>query len=361
MARRTLALACAGLIVVSLRADAASQNRLELSTSSVDADVSTSLDRYARGDGPVELPAGISPLELQRRLRRSASRWIGPENAADASRRRLTVATFALELIDRNFEAAWDRRRGFALDLLEWSCGLLRDGPVTPPELFWHVAAVGLLERASSFRLIRGSVSFGTGNSAFVTHITHAERRFPGDGRWLLAHAIDAEHAVWPPPLDEDILRPPPDTENRIRGRLEAAFDAPVVGAEAHLRWGYFHVRRGRLELALREFEAVGRPDDRALRYWQHLFRGQALARMSRSPEAAESYRVALAAFPNAQAATLALASLLARDGDITEAGARVNSMFRFAPAADPWNIYGSPTYRHWSASLRQLREAIRP
>ena len=53
-----------------------------------------------------------------------------------------------------------------------------------------------------------------------------------------------------------------PDAENRIRSRLQAAFNDPIVGAEAHLRWGYFHLRRGRLEPALAELDAVGEPGD---------------------------------------------------------------------------------------------------
>ncbi len=261
------------------------------------------LDRYARGEVSVKFQPGTSTVELQGRLRRVGSSWIGPRNAADGARRRLTIATLALEVIDQNIETAW--RNGFSGDLLEWSCGLLRDLPATDAERTWHVGAVIQLERASAFRLIRGPISLATGDSAFVTHVVHAERRFSGDGRWALARAIDAEHAMWPPRLDEDILRPPTDLENRFRSRIEKAFEQPAVSAEAHLRWGYFHLRRGRLEPAMAEFAAMGAPNDRALRYWQELFRGQALVRMNHQADAVESFRHALEAFPNAQAATL--------------------------------------------------------
>ena len=252
--------------------------------------------------------------------------WIGPRNAPDSARRRLAVATVALEILNRHVETNfW--RPGVATGLLEWACELLREVPAAEAERTWHLAALAQLEWASAFRLIRGPISEATGHTAFVTHVVHAERRFPGDGRWLLARAIDAEHLVWPPAFDEDVLHGAPDAENRIRSRLQAAFNDPIVGAEAHLRWGYFHLRRGRLEPALAELDAVGEPRDRAVRYWQQLFRGQTLVRLNRPAEAADAFRLARGAIPNAQSATLSLASLLASDGQVSEAGELVNAM----------------------------------
>ena len=80
---------------------------------------------------------------------------------------------------------------------------------------------------------------------------------------------------------------------------------------------------------------------------------------MNRTSEAEEAYRLALAAFPYAQAAALSLASLLTRNGNVSGAGDLVNDMLKSAPADDPWNIYGYPAYRHWSNLLRQLRGSI--
>jgi hypothetical protein len=356
-AARLIAMALAAGCAAAPLALAGAQ-RLVVRPSATDNEFSELLDRYARGDTVVRREAGGSTLELQRQLRRVGSSWIGPRNTPDGARRRLAVATFALEVIDAHFETAW--RRGFSGDLLEWSCGLLRDVPASPGERTWHMAAVVLLERASAFRLIRGPVSVN-GNSAFVTHVAHAERRFPGDGRWLLARAMDAEHATWPPAIDEDILRPLPDAENRIRSRLEAAFEHPDVAAEAHLRWGYFHVRRGRWERALAEFDAVGEPADRALRYWLHLFRGQTFVRLHRAPEAVASYRLALSAFPDAQAATLALSSMLLRDGQHAEASGLTTRLLAATVTDDPFRIYGFPASRDWPALVRGLRQAIAP
>ena len=354
-----------GAVLLAVTLDAAepvSQQRLELSKSSAeDARFSSLLDRYARGEASVELPDDVTPLEWQRQFRRAGSRWIGSRDAAATGQRRLAVATFALELIDKTFEAAWDRQRGFALELLEWSCDLLRDAPVTAAERSWQLAAVAQLEQASAFHLIRSPVSLATGNSAFVRHIVHAEQRFPDDGQWTLARAIDIEHAVWPPMLDEDVLRPFPEVENRIRSRLEAAFKKADVSAEAHLRWGYFHLRRGRLAQALTELDKVDGSNDRAIQYWKYLFRGQTFVRMNRSSDASESFQRALAVYPHAQAAALSLASTLAQNGQLSEAERAVHGMLGAAPRDDPWNVYGFPAYRHWPGLIRQLRTAIAP
>jgi tetratricopeptide (TPR) repeat protein len=349
--------ASAFLLVVSLSAaEPDYQRRLEISPSSADANFTALLDRYARGEA-TDLTMRESVFELQRQLRRAGPSWIGPRNSPDNARRRLTVATMALEILDGHLDVTfW--RSGVATELLEWGCVLLRETPATEAERTWHLAAAAQLERASAFRLIRGPVSTATGNSAFVTHVVHAERRFPGDGRWALARAMDAEHAVWPPRFDEDVLEGVPDAENRIRSRLQAAFNDPLVGAEAHLRWGYFHLRRGRLAAALAELDGVGQPGDEALRYWQQLFRGHTLVQMNRRAEAIESYRLARATYPNAQAATLSLASTLAISGNAIEAGELTNAML-LAPGDDPWNVYGFPAYRNWPRWLRQLREAI--
>jgi hypothetical protein len=344
---------------IAMSPDLAGQVRMTGAASAADDLFTKFFERYGRGEITVGALPDEQAREFARELRRTGPPWAGPGNEPDSPRRRLLVATIAIDFINQNFERAWGV--GYPGELLEWACELLRGTPPAPAERAWHLAAVALLQRASASRLVRGPVSAATGNTAVVTHIIHAEGRFPGDGEWALARAIDAEHLTWPPALTEDVLRPPPDHENRIRSRMQDAFEVASVRDEARLRWAYFQTRRGRFAQALEEFDDVGPPSDPVVRFWLHLLRGRTLVRMERTPEAVESYRKALAEFPHAQSATLALGAAFVNRGQATAARELVSAFLGSSPGTDPWRAYGSPAQRHWPRLYVELRQAIQP
>ena len=315
------------------------------------------LDRYAQGESAVGALSMAQALEQVRLLRRVSPRWAGDRSAPDAGRRRLVVATFAIELVDQHFSWAW--RPGFGRDLIEWACDLLREAQPVPAERQWHVAALALIERADAFDLLPRLSRLG-GNNPVLNHAVHADVRFPGDGQWALARAIDGELASWPPTRNELALRRTPELQLYVRDQYRLVFDRKDVAAEAHLRFGYFELRRDRLPQALAEFDLVGKPDDPALRYWLHLFRGRALVLSNRRAEAIAEYRLACAEFPNAQAATLALGAELVGEGRGDEARELTSRMLNGDVLPDPWRIYPFPTYRHWPALIDSLRRAFR-
>ena len=236
-----------------------------------------------------------------------------------------------------------------ASDVVEWACSVLREGPPLPAERTWHVAAIAALER---FR----------GQSALDSHIAHAESRFPKDPEWALARAVSQELQTWPDRRDGAGYRPPSDlTASQIEARFEEAAGVTATRQEAHLRWGYFELRRGRADEALTHFAEAGEPGDIVLHYWLHLFKGRALERLGRLDEAIASYRMAFSDVPFAQSATTALAVALVANHQPDEAAALTNRMLSVQPPVDPWNFYTFPATRLWQKLMSQIHQAVKP
>jgi len=329
------------------------------------------MDRYERGD-PAGRPTsfGSAPVFWSsfENLRRAAPAWIGVD-PSQQGRRRLVLATYALDLINANPDVvadgptmraadsdlrtmAVDNLRALvspsAADIVEWACGLLRQGPPLPAERTWHVAATAVLER---FR----------GQSALDSHIAHAESRFPNDPEWALARAVAQESQTWPDRRDAENYQPPSGlTASRIEARFKEAAEFTATRQEAHLRWGHFELRRGRADQALTHFAEAGEPGDAVLRYWLHLFKGRALQSVGRLEEAIASYRLAFSEAPYAQSATTALAVALVANHQPDEAAVLMNRMLTVQPPLDPWNFYTFPATRWWPTLMSQLHQAMK-
>jgi len=307
------------------------------------------VDRYSRGD---QGQSGVAPMPrwelvaLIQELQRVVPGWVRAGGVADGPRRRLAAATYVLDLLNVNFRIAW--APGTGREMLEWACDLLRDAPPAMPEKIWHMASLALFER---FEIDMSS------------HLSHVERRFPGEGRWLLARALNEEFATWPERRDETpFLQLSAASEQRIVGAFRDATADATIGGEARLRWGYLELRRGHVTEALDHFDQIGTLGDATLRYWFHLFHGRALEQAHRPADAVEAYRFAFAEAPYAQSATMALASALVADRRATEAAAFVIRMLRAESAPfDPWTIYTFPDYRLWPTLFDELRVAIAP
>ena len=322
------------------------------------------LDRYVAGRLPAVVLDVQTTIPFVAQLRRVAPLWIGATTGPAAGRRRLAVATFALELDAANLDNPM--QPGLGNGLVEWACGLLRSGPLLPAERSFYVASIALLERVHTMRVTvvtQGAQRLRDNNDgALRFHIAHAEARFPKDPQWALARAIAEELVTWPAPRDEDKLSVTSAVETRTRERYREAMVLDAVRDEAHLRLGYFELRRGRTEKALSEFDLVSpSAADPMVRYWRHLFRGRALVRVNRTTEAAASFRRAEAEVPGAQAATIALAAAQATDRQATDGVGMVSQMLSGTPTQDPWSLYEFPTTRYWKAAIETLRGAIAP
>jgi tetratricopeptide (TPR) repeat protein len=329
------------------------------------------LNRYERSD-PAARPSSYDSVQAFtssfESLRSAAPVWI--RAGSSPQRRRLAIATYALDLINANPAAVADgptmRSADPALrsmagdhvaaltspsasDVVEWACNLLREDSSLPVERTWHLASIAALER---FR----------GQSSLDSHIAHAENRFPKDPAWALARAVSAELRTWPEHRDDVDYRPPSGlTASRVEARFREAAESAETRREARLRWGYFELRRGRADDALLHFAEVGEPDDAVLRYWLHLFRGRALERVGRLDDAIASYRAAFSDVPYAQSATTALAVALVANQRADEAAALTNRMLSVQPPLDPWHFYTFPGARFWQMFMSEMHEAMKP
>jgi tetratricopeptide (TPR) repeat protein len=349
MTRSTFALAFLTLIICVAPCDGSAH--AQSATAPQPFRVRGLLDAYLAGDFdlatvPHLRDAPLPPADTLRSvLSKEGTLFVSAGLPAQRDRRRLIVATVALQLANRIGFADWRR----AAALFEWGCGLVRENSApSDAERLWHWAGVALTQASGD-------------GAAAALHAGHASRRFPDEPRFVLARAIALELQSWP----DDRHRSPRDRNARLADQIVERFMTaarhPETQAEARLRLGFLFLRQKHAGNALRQFREAGVTADAYLQHLLALFEGRALEREDRMPDAIAAYRRALAAAPGAQTAQLALASALARSGSTAEAvevmGAAVTGDAR---AVDPWLLYGQADLRFWPAIMIALREQLR-
>jgi tetratricopeptide (TPR) repeat protein len=320
------------------------------------SDLSSRLDRFERGDWSVAQGPALSPDDLQtllRTLKTAAPGWIAADGAQQQRRRRLVVATYVLQILNTEEDPyLWLGGGTYgryhqplpAAALLEWAADFLKHDAPLLAERWWHLGAIALLERSKAVEEL-------------VLECDRARGRFPDEDRWVLARALARELPSWPQVRDGRMFSA--SGGSRLFGYEDAVARVSVKG-EAELRIGYFELRSGRPNAALKDFEQVGNPTDPALRYWLGLFQGQALEQVSRETDAVAAYRRAFDAAPFAQSAALALAAALAADHRAPEAAALTERTLTIRPVPfDPWAIYTLPDIRFWPRATAELRSAV--
>ena len=330
------------------------------------------LDLYLSGQHDTAVARavdGTEPRDLQPQLARAVPAWVAaaPE---DSSRRRRAAAAFTLEVVHARLETHWYALR----PAVEWVCEHLRtQGEPRDGEDLWFRASLALAGRARDRTWLidetvvlpqQGNVS----RARLTGHLAHATDRFPTDPHFQLARVVVD---TWGPDQERgrDRLRRTTPTglqtmrEFRVSAilRLNALGQDPVVGAEALVRAGrmYFTIRelRAALESAGRALTATNDP---AVRYVAYFLIGQVLEASEMPDRAIEAYTDALRMVPDAQSATLALASLrYVREGP--EAAAPLSARaFRTGLVEDPWRLFGYGDYVRWPQLRSELRGTIR-
>jgi VWFA-related protein len=283
-------------------------------------------------------------------MKRSGLAWVKAGGVAADRTRRLQLATYVLDFLSVQDQVSyWKNNNSPASELMDWAAGILHTGPPDQAERLWNLAAMALLER------------FGA-SSVLESHAATALTRFPDEAQFKLANAVAADMQLWPQLRDERGFIVDERLLPKILDRYNGLLGDKTVGQEARLRLGYFELLRGRTPQALSHFEQAGVPEDPALQYTLHLFRGQALMSAGRLDDAVESFRGAVGVVPFAQAATLGLGAALVNRGRHNEAEAIVSRMLNVASAPfDPWTIYAFPAWRYWPDWREALRKAITP
>jgi tetratricopeptide (TPR) repeat protein len=336
---------------------------------------SSIFDRYAQGDfkGAVDVAAADREFSSSKKtFERQALAWIAMDSTS-VERRRLAVATFALEFVRVKLETepnGWLRFR----DLVEWSCAQLRAGQKPAlAEHAWMRASIALAQRVRDILWLTGLASPGRPVDSTPRHLEHAEHRFPDESRFRLARAVLDTYGA-----DRDLsfrMRVISQTQTAKTGEIIAreatdkavrSFDSllrdPLVHRDAELHIAHLYLEAHQYEQAADyAARAAELSHDSRLTYIAQIVRGQALAGLGRSAEAGRAYAQALESIPGGQSATLALSGWLLLSGQRQEAFDLTRRAFSTKPAEDdPWRLYYYGDFMYWPDLMRELHEAIR-
>lgn len=304
----------------------------------VPADIQGMADAYDRGalDFHRDLANRPDLAILLRHFRGSDSPW------PDAPKR---TAVFALELAAAAFQSQnqYARDEGGRL-LAEYNARVRQPEGAGTFECTWLWTEVAALEGAYM-------------PDSAMLFVPRAVERCPGEARLQLAYAIISEQQWLRGTVGAN-------EENSILGRYQAAMKSPDTAAEARMRAAWFLYRIGRLDEAF-GLADVRPPDgtDPYVRYLTDLVRGQILRGRGRYDEAAKAYRDALATWPGAQSARVALMTLVLSRGDRQQAAQLAEAVETEAASGnqvDPWWTYWLGDYRAYPAIVAKLREVAR-
>jgi tetratricopeptide repeat protein len=351
MRTRTIAAALLIPILWAPAAVAARQTRREAEGAA--RFLASILDQFAQGDYATfdsrlhdALGPGSSLASFAEFIERDSGGWIAIGSAQERDRRRLVVASAALEAANLGGFRDWQSARR----LLDWACALVRkNSRRLDAERTWHRAAIALMEGADD-------------ESSLDAHVDHALARFPEDHQFVLARAMASELHTWPDLRDGRT----PHQRNAVVSDLASkhlleAMKFDDTRAEAAIRLGYLSLRNGDRAGAVRQLQDVAdTTPDAFLRHLARLFEGRALEQMGRLDDAIAAYRAAIAATPG-QTAELALAAALFKRGQAADAvKAAEGSARRSFNRPDPWMLYGKGDARHWAAISEELRRELR-
>lgn len=276
-------------------------------------------------------------------------------------------AVLALELAESAVFSSVVRTRSSGLELLAAHGRLIRHPYEADAfERYWHWAALAIAQatmRAAETRpVLDAALRRFPDEPRFVLG-----RAIAGDQEWTLREQQPAPRAQAAPSL-RDVLesRPRGQTPASFRDVVEplyrAALEFPETADEARVRLAWGLHRQRAYDDALTMLQGVRVDDtDVVVAYLTHLFKGHALAALSRHPEAIAAYRDALLRLPTAQSARVSLMNTLLLTGradDRLEAEALAEAIQTDrVTAADPWWSYWQGDYRFYPSLIRRLRE----
>jgi VWFA-related protein len=300
----------------------------------VPAEVQALADAFDRGNYDTVLRTLARSNDLSntiRAFRMSDSPW------PNDSRR---TAVFALEmaLVGLRSDNAFAREEGGRL-LAEYHTRVRQPSGADAFECSWFLTEAAALE---GLFLPESAMLF----------IPRALQRCPTNPRLRLAHAFVSEQQ-W---LRGGLT---PDQELEVVRRYEEAMKFPETEPEARVRAARFLYGLGNFERALELLNGATRQStDKEVRYFADLVRGQVLRARGRSDDAVAAFRAALATWPGAQSARVALMTLLVNRGDREEAAALAEATQTASEDQfDPWWTYWLGDFRAYPAMLDKLRE----
>jgi tetratricopeptide (TPR) repeat protein len=299
----------------------------------VSPDVQAIADAYDRGNHASVQKAFAQPNNLAniiRSFRLSESPW--PHDA-----RRTAVFALEMALAGLRSENGYARDEGGRL-LAEYHTRVRQPAGADDFECWWFFTEAAALEGL-----------FMPENA--VLFIPRALQRCPASPRLHLAYAFVSEQQ-W---LRGGLT---PAQELEVVSRYEAAMKFPQTEAEARVRAARFLYSLGQFDRALDLLNpTTAQTTDKEVRYFADLVRGQIQRARGRPDEAAAAFRAALATWPGAQSARVALMTLLLTRGDRDGAAALAEAAQTGSDEEfDPWWTYWLGDFRGYPDILDKLR-----
>jgi tetratricopeptide (TPR) repeat protein len=350
------------LVVVTLLAAWTTSAASRQQSASLTISLGDALTYYEAGERDAVIRAlyaarGSDAFALVPFFEQQAERWIRADGPGQIDRRRILVATFALEAAHAGLDHQWEASRA----VVEWACEMWRrSGEPSEAEHEWMLAALALLE--GSFE--PGSAARGVANQPVRAHLGHIRQRFPKEPRVHLAEALLKEYEFWTGHYRVAgtrrawiIVHNDEVAATVLPSLIEAARPEPNR-PEALLRIGFLEYRLGRLDAALEHLSEAMRTDEDPTRtYLAHLFTGWVHEKAGRPAEAVDAFKRAFAVIPGLSAA-LAIGVRLYDIDQRDEADAYVEAALRTGAATpDPWKTYGYGDLRRWPYLIAALRE----
>jgi len=264
-------------------------------------------------------------------------------------------AAFAIELAAAAIFSRPQPIQDAGRSLLQRFSRLIR--PTFEPDEYEHVWLTAVLT------LLQGRIS----PPLAEPFIERALARFPNEPRFLLARAIVTDQ-LWRGFGTITFSDRPTATEISIKRaesvieRYEAvAAASPELASEARIRLGWFLYRAGRVDEALRAFDAAPvMPQDTGMEYLRHLFKSHVFTSQGKLDDAVTEARMAHVIVPEAQSARVALMNALALRGDAAGAEAVADNIEIAPKTADPWWSYWLGDFRWYGAAREALRGMIK-
>ncbi|HWI17693.1 MAG TPA: hypothetical protein VNT81_08100 [Vicinamibacterales bacterium] len=347
-------------------------------------DLKALLDQYLRGDRDAAVAkaaamADLGPLRL--RFVQDTPAWTAAD-PTHADARRAVVSAFLLELTAARLESDWGRLS----DLIEWQCVQLRAAHATPTEFerAWHAASHALAGRARARQWLLGEFAVlphqkpskappSDPQNPPARHLMHALERFPDDPHFQLSRVV-----AWTWGRDNEPTRNlrrdtdeaparPPAIRRRLPSQLEAVIALePLTKIEAVA--GDAFVRIGVMQFVVRDYAAALTAYEQAQRvatdpataFVAFVNAGRTLEALQRKDDAARAYARALEIVPDAESATIALASLHFAGDRRDEAVTMIDRVFNRRPASpDPARLIPYGNFFRWPALKSTMRSAI--
>ncbi len=200
-------------------------------------------------------------------------------------------------------------------------------------------------------------------------NIKEALKLFPADEK-ILFYA-GALHEIWALPTSQDTLLPPELSVSygsakselkQARKFYRKTIEANPYFADAHMRLGRVMLLLGDVDQAYVELhKAAAMIEDPQISYYNSLYLGRALERLSLFDEARQLYEQAAALYPAAQSPLLARSHLARSNDDIEGAIAAMRRLFELplgnAREDDPWWIYDLAHVRDAEKHVEEMQK----